>query len=130
MTARVRGVWRLTGAKYPEFRRGASPADPLREPTIIDGSMGLLEASVRELFGHEAAASLAQASVPSPVTPSVGFALCDTTLFADQWVKGRSVRLGKVVCSGYCPVGRVVSFRRAPRVWNRVTRGSPCWAAA
>jgi hypothetical protein len=40
----------------------------------------------------------------SLVTASVAFALCETTVFAGlrDWVKSRSVWLGKLVCCGYC----------------------------
>ncbi len=73
---------------------------------------------------------MGQVGLLSLVTASVAFTLCETTLLADQWAERRSVRLGKVVCCGYCPGGGVVFSRRAPRIWNRVTRGSPCRTAA
>ena len=47
----------------------------------------------------------------SLVAASVAFTLCETTVFAGlrDWVKGRSVWLGKLACCGYC-LGHWVAF--------------------
>jgi len=47
----------------------------------------------------------------SLVTASVAFTLCETKLFAElrDWVKRRSVWLGKLACCGYC-LGHWVAF--------------------
>jgi hypothetical protein len=54
---------------------------------------------------------LAQVLWLSLVTASVAFTLCETALFAGlrEWVKGRSVWLGKLACCGYC-LGHWVAF--------------------
>lgn len=47
----------------------------------------------------------------SLVTASVAFTLSEAKLFAGlrEWVKGRSARVGKLVCCGYC-LGHWVAF--------------------
>jgi hypothetical protein len=47
----------------------------------------------------------------SLVTASVAFTFCETKLFARlrEWVKARSVWLGKLPCCGYC-LGHWVAF--------------------
>lgn len=55
--------------------------------------------------------ALGQVVLLSLVTASVAFALSETTVFAEarEWVKSRSVWLGKLVCCGYC-LGHWVAF--------------------
>ena len=52
-----------------------------------------------------------QVVILSLVTASVAFMLCETTLFAGlrEWVKARSVWVGKLACCGYC-LGHWVAF--------------------
>jgi hypothetical protein len=47
----------------------------------------------------------------SLVTASVAFTLSETTVFAGlrDWVKGRSLWLGKLACCGYC-MGHWIAF--------------------
>jgi hypothetical protein len=68
----------------------------------------------------------------SLVTASVAFCLSETTVFAGlrEWVKGRSVWLGKLAGCGYC-LGHWVAFKsefmtRIPR--GLATWGSEAWA--
>jgi len=55
--------------------------------------------------------SLEQAVLLSLVTASGAFTLSETTVFAGlrDWVKGRSVWLGKLACCGYC-LGHWLAF--------------------
>ncbi len=54
---------------------------------------------------------MAQVFWLSLVAASVAFTLCETKLFAElrDWVKGRSVWLGKLACCGYC-LGHWIAF--------------------